>query len=268
MQRKSNDARFALRFAIMSVSSQRASRPRLDALVDFVLPGSRVADIGTDQGVLPRRLLAEGRAIACIATERDRSRLARARGFPEGHRLAKRLELRAGNGLEPLHPADGIDVVVIAGLGSSLICRILEDPRRSGLGAKRLVLQPQTAPGRLRRWLRDNGLGIVRERLVRERGRFFPILAAEEGFPSAYDPMPPLSTDDILEAGPLLVRSGSPEVALYWTGEVARLGAILRSARSGSGRASAMERSGLADRVLSALAGAAAAASEGRPDPI
>ncbi len=219
----------------------------------MVPPGSRVADIGTDQALLPRWLLSSDRASFCVASERDARRLDRARGFPAGHPLAGRLDLRSGDGLEVLEPSDRVDVVVVAGLGAEATCRILGRARLAHLGVRRLVLQPQTDPARVRRWLLDHGFRIVDERLVEEGGRFFPVIAAEPGPETEAEAAGPLSREDLLELGPCLLRSGDPAVARYWQGELQRMERILCSATSGRGRSEALSRRDLARRILATL---------------
>jgi len=44
-----------------------------------------------------------------------------------------------------------------------------------------LILEPQSKQDLLRRWLAENGFVIHRERLVKDAGRIYPILTAENG---------------------------------------------------------------------------------------
>jgi tRNA (adenine22-N1)-methyltransferase len=244
-------------------------RKRLEALLELIPPGSRVADVGTDRGLLPRVLLVSGLASHCIATERDPTRLARARCFPAGHRLQARLELRAGNGLEPLGAEDRLDVVVIAGLGGGSIVRILGCPRRAALGVRRFVLQPRTDAARVRRWLLDEGFGIVDERLGIERRRFFLALAASPGTEGSPLPAPPapLSTEDLLEVGPRLAVSGDPLVAEFWARQLERAERILAAGAGGRGGREAERIRDLALRVRAADAATRPRAGSARPAP-
>ena len=57
---------------------------RLEAVASMVPRDSRVADIGTDHAILPRRLLSSGRAAHCIASDVKADCLKDARGFPPG----------------------------------------------------------------------------------------------------------------------------------------------------------------------------------------
>lgn len=212
---------------------------RLLAVAEMIPHGSRVADVGSGHGLLPRHLLETGRAAFCVATERDERRLGSVLRYPG-------LELRHGDGLAPLLPSDRLDVVVIAGLGGPSIARILDSPRRKALGIRRLVLQPQTGAADLRR-----RLALVDERLALAGGRFYPVLAAEPGERS-HD-VAGLDPEDLLEAGPCLVLRRDPLLRPMWEKEEARLVSILGRARPGRGRSAAEARLALARRVLAAL---------------
>lgn len=222
----------------------------------MVPAGSRVADIGTDRALLPRRLLAEGRASHCIATERDARRADRARRGAIDLLAGARIEVRAGDGLSVLGPSDRIDVVVIAGLGGPAIRTILDRGNPADLGVRRFVLQPQTDVGAVRAWLAAHGFPITDERLVTEGNRWFTVIAADAGPPEECDSArSPLSPEDLLEVGPRLATSGAPQVVAYWRGELARVESILALAGDGSGRGrrEALSRRDLARRVVAAL---------------
>ena len=213
--------------------------------------GSVVADIGTDHGLLPHRLLASGRAVRCIASEPHASRLSKVRRFEPGEPREGTLSLRVGDGLTVLEPEDGVDVVVIAGLGGAAIARILDQPVRRELALRRLVLQPQTDPVVVRAWLVAHGFRHVEERIVLDRRRFYVLIAAEPGNERLTHPA--LAAEDLLEAGPRLVRSKDTLVVLFWTRWLERHERILSRAHRGSARDEAVRQRDLARRVLAAL---------------
>jgi len=225
---------------------------RLRAAAGLIPAGSRVADIGSDHGQLPRMLLSSGRASFCVATERRERQLARIRRPPAEDPLASRLVLRSGDGLRPLRPDDRLDVVVLAGMGARTIVRILDDPCRVGLRVRRLVIQPQSEIARLRRWLASRELRIVDETLVRDRGHYYVALAAESGPGGACAGHPHLNEEDLFEVGPCLLASRDPLVRRYWRVRRRREERVLLRAR-GAGRAAATRRRDLACKVLALL---------------
>lgn len=227
--------------------------PRLAALAEAIAPGSRVADVGSDHGLLPLWLAASGRAAYCLASEKTEALLAAIARPPAGVSWATRLGYRAGNGLGAIRPDDRIDTIVLAGLGGRTIVRLLGAPEAASPVLRLLVLQPRSEPSLTRLWLRRHGWRPVMERLTEERGRLHLTLAAERGTDADLYDHETLSCEDLLAAGPLLVRSSSPAIASAWRTERDRLASILEG--SGSGRSIERARSGLARalRVLAAI---------------
>jgi tRNA (adenine22-N1)-methyltransferase len=218
---------------------------RLDAAAALVPPGSRVADVGGGSGALAAHLLASGRAAACIATERT-ARLAReltARGPRPG------LEVRCGDGLAPLQAADRLDVLVMTGFGGQAMAAILDRGAWRRLGLRRLVFGPHGGAAPLRRWIGVQGLGVVAERMIRERGRFYVALAAEPGAPMP-PPHPRLTPGELLEAGPCLAGGGDPLVTRYWQLQAERYRRILDRAAAGPAREAALAGWLLARKML------------------
>jgi tRNA (adenine22-N1)-methyltransferase len=218
--------------------------PRLEALAAAIAPGSRVADVGSDHGKLASWLAASGRAAYCLATEETEALLARVARPPADAPWARRLAFRSGDGLAAILPEDRIDTIVLAGLGGSTIVRLLTAAGPFGSLPSRLVLQPRSEGDRTRRWLSENGWRLISERITVERSRFHLTVAAERGDDARLYGNPAWSRDDLLAAGPLLVRSPTPEVAALWRAERDRFASIL--ARSGSGASRERARLGLA----------------------
>ena len=115
--------------------------PRLRRLADWVPPGARLADIGTDHGYLPVWLRLHGRVASAIACDLREGPLARARetGRTWG---ADGIDYRLGNGLAVVSP-DEADAVVIAGMGGENIAAGLPGPPG---GSTRCCSNPR--PGR------------------------------------------------------------------------------------------------------------------------
>jgi tRNA (adenine22-N1)-methyltransferase len=218
--------------------------PRLAALADAIAPGSRVADVGSDHGLLPLWLAASGRAAYCLATEETEALLTRVARPPADAPWVHRIAFRSGDGLTAVRPGDRIDTIVLAGLGGRTIVRLLGGVGALRLPALRLVLQPRSEIASTRRWLSENGWRLVSERITLARSRFHVTLAAERGPDSDLYSHPTLSREDLLAAGPLLVRRPTPDVAAYWRKQRDRFASIL--ARAGAGPTLARARAGLA----------------------
>lgn len=194
---------------------------RLEAVLRQVPPGEVVADIGTDHGLLPRAMVERRIASRAIATEVFEGALVAAKRLLAG---TAGVELRAGWGLTPLRPGEA-GVVVLAGMGGETIKAILAAGEGVARSARRLVLQPQNRPGRLRRWLLTNRYELVAEDLIEERGHFYPVIGAapapEMGTHSLAATvenvrrgLPGLPEEFVLEVGPLLLSERHPVLAV------------------------------------------------------
>jgi tRNA (adenine22-N1)-methyltransferase len=212
-----------------------------------------VADVGTDHGRLPLWLAASGRASFCLATERTPELLARvARPDPE-QPWAAHLAYRSGDGLDPIAEEDRVGTIVIAGLGGRTILGILGRGLTRLPSIERLILQPRAEAATVRAFLLASGWALASERLTEEGGRLHVTLAAEPGDDTLTYRDAALDVSDLQAVGPLLVRSGAPEVAAAWRAERGRLATIL--GRGGSGPSMERAREGLlrATRILAAI---------------
>ena len=215
--------------------------------------GSRVADIGTDHGLLPLWLARTGRAAFCLATERTDTLLGRVTRPPADATWGGRLAYRAGDGLAALRREDAVDTIVISGLGARTTLRILTGTRAASLAPRRLILQPRTDRALVRRWLSVHGWNPVSERLTEERGRFHVTIGAERGRDALTYRHPTLDRSDLLVAGPRLVRSRQAGLSRYWRAQRNRLAGIARHGATGAGHARTQAELARAERVLAAI---------------
>lgn len=156
-----------------------ALTPRLRLLADWMPPGARLADIGTDHGYLPVWLRLHGRVASAIACDLREGPLSRAR---ETGRIwgVDGVDYRLGNGLAVVSPEEA-DTIVIAGMGGENIAAILARAPWTAGGGHTLLLQPQTRAEVLRAFLAENGYAIRREALAEDRGVLYPVMEAGGG---------------------------------------------------------------------------------------
>jgi tRNA (adenine22-N1)-methyltransferase len=162
------------------VHEERPGIPLRIAAMVYALPlGACVADIGTDHGLLlvdAVRRRGSPHAIG-IDVRREPLEVAR-RGLERLDQDTRgRIELRRGDGLAPLAPAE-VDAIVVAGMGGDRIASILAaDAGRAARGCV-LVLQPTTHWPRLRAWLDAHGHATTSESFVHDRGRDHLVIVA------------------------------------------------------------------------------------------
>lgn len=152
---------------------------RLRLIADWVRPGSRLADIGTDHAHLPVWLSIHGRVESAIASDLRKGPLERAKenGAAYG---AKNVDYRLGNGLDGIRPEEA-DTIVIAGMGGENIVSILTAAPWTRDGQHTLLLSPHTKSEELRNFLSKNGYAIIREALVQDRGTIYPVMEVTAG---------------------------------------------------------------------------------------
>ena len=159
--------------------------PRLAAIAALVPDGAHLADVGTDHALLPIRLLLDGKIQSAIATDIRPGPLSRAKenAYAAG---VSNLTCVLCDGLTGVAPGSA-NTVVIAGMGGENIAGIL---RAAPWACQKafLILQPMSRPEELRAALPSLGLAICAERLARDAGRLYSILAVRAGTPDVLSP--------------------------------------------------------------------------------
>lgn len=148
---------------------------RLQAVASLVTVGHRVADIGTDHAYVPIYLMEEGRAAFAIAMDVNEGPLKKAREHVDKSRLKDKIELRLSDGFEKLKPFEA-DTAVLAGMGGSLMIRILEEYQETMLSLKECILQPQSEIAKVRAFLLEEGFLFIREDMVKDDGKYYPMM--------------------------------------------------------------------------------------------
>lgn len=153
---------------------------RLQAIADFVPKNTIVGDIGTDHGYLPTYLIKNKISKKVIATDISKNSLEKIIEFAKIKNIEEHVDIRLGDGLEPIKSFE-IDTVVIAGMGGLLIRDILDKNKRKTNSITNFVLQPNVATKELREYLYKNNFEIVDEKLVEEADKFYEIIYAKKG---------------------------------------------------------------------------------------
>ncbi|WP_080840513.1 tRNA (adenine(22)-N(1))-methyltransferase [Cohnella massiliensis] len=221
---------------------------RLAALADLVPEGARLADIGTDHALLPVFLAATGKISFAVAGDVHAGPVEAARRQVAEAGLDGAISVRMGDGMSVLDPGE-VDTVCIAGMGGSLIVRILEAAGSRLDGVDTLVLSPHVAEDQVRRWLRERGFVLDIEELLEEDGEIYTLLRAKRAgdgadaerrnaelyglsvsFASKGErfELPP---DIAYAMGPLLLREGGELFRRKWSGEIAKRDRILEQLR-------------------------------------
>ena len=180
---------------------------RLEAVAGMVTSGSFLADIGTDHGYIPIYLIEHKRIPKAIAMDVNRGPLEKAKEHIMQAGLQDKIETRLSDGLEKLKP-DEAESILIAGMGGPLTVRILSEGAGKLGACRELILQPQSDLKAVRTYLEREGWKIVREEMVQEEGKFYPMMRAVPGEECKMTPIQ-------LRFGPLLLANCHPVLKDY-----------------------------------------------------
>lgn len=157
---------------------------RLQAVVNLITKGARVADIGCDHAYLSIYMVEEKLASKVIAMDVNKGPLKRAKENIKQYHFENQIETRLSDGLMALEPGE-VDTLLIAGMGGALMQRILTGKREVLEQVEELVLQPQSEIRETRLFLEEIGFRIIKEDMVIDAGKYYVILKAkrEDNFP-------------------------------------------------------------------------------------
>ncbi len=162
-------------FSLNHLKKELVLSPRLQAAAEFVRPGARLADVGTDHAYLPVYLSCQQRISEALASDIAKGPLKRAKETIGKYSAEEKVKTRLTPGLmgaEDFCPTD----IVIAGMGGEMIVSVLENAGVVLDEGVHLILQPMTKQEVLRRFLSEKGFELLDETLVNEGERFYQIL--------------------------------------------------------------------------------------------
>ncbi len=188
---------------------------RLEAVVQEIIKGAKVADIGSDHAYLPCYAVLEGIASYAVAGEVVEGPFQSARQQVQKCGLEEKVFVRKGDGLAVIEAGE-VDVITICGMGGPLIRDILEDGKDKLEGVTRLILQPNIAAHNIRKWFLENGWELKKEMILKEDKKIYEILIGERGNPQK--PYKKASSAELF-LGPFLMEEKNKVFIEKWTRE-------------------------------------------------
>lgn len=149
---------------------------RLQCVSDMVSSCNVACDVGCDHGFVSIDLVKSGKAKKVFACDIKEGPVESAHKNIDESGVKDSIEIRLGDGLHPVNVSDGIDAIVIAGMGTRVMIKILTEGRDIVKNSKELVLQPQSEWFMLREFLRNEGYSIVEEKMVLDEGKYYVIM--------------------------------------------------------------------------------------------
>lgn len=154
---------------------------RLDIVSSFVSPGVKMLDVGSDHAYLPIALVKRGAISGAIAGEVVEGPFQSACQNVQKEGLTQQIQVRLASGLDAMTVEDGIEEIVIAGMGGRLISTILDQGQVKLQGIQTLILQPNNRENELRIWLEKHAYQIIAEEILEEAGKIYEIIVAKPG---------------------------------------------------------------------------------------
>jgi tRNA (adenine22-N1)-methyltransferase len=192
-----------------------------------------ICDIGTDHAYLPIFLLKNRICQKAIATDISRGPLGKAYSNINEKNLQEQIEVILGDGLKALENSQYLKdnkykdyAIVIAGMGGNLIEKILTDGIYYAKKANAIVLQPMSRLEIVYEWLLTQGFEIIDERLVKDDGRIYNVLAVKwTGTEKSYKPID-------LYIGKKLIEKNDPLLKEYISWKILILNKIIVSLKN------------------------------------
>ncbi len=150
---------------------------RLYMIAKMVGVGSALADIGTDHAYIPIYLAQQGIIDRAIAADIGTGPLKRAYDNIRRYNMVSKIETRLSDGLYNISSKE-VDTVLIAGMGSELMLRILDEAKHFQCINKHYILSPHSEWWMCRRYLREHGYRIVDEDMVIDEGKYYIAISA------------------------------------------------------------------------------------------
>ena len=150
---------------------------RLQYVADFITPGLVLADIGTDHGFIPIYMVLADKTPKAFAMDINEGPLERATEHIEEKGLGDKIETRLSDGLQKLNGNEA-EAVLIAGMGGSLVIKILDEGKHALEGVKELVLSPHTEADLVREYLKTTDFVIEKEGMVIDAGKYYVVIKA------------------------------------------------------------------------------------------
>lgn len=152
---------------------------RLKTIASFIEKDCYMIDVGCDHALLDIYLANTYKNIKIIASDNKKGPLEGAKENIKTYHLEDRIQLKLGNGIDPIE--GGVDTIVISGMGGLNMIGILK--YKTGLlsNIKTIILSPNSDTEKVRKEITKLGYKIEDEQLVKEKNIIYPILIFKKG---------------------------------------------------------------------------------------
>ena len=187
--------------------------------MEFISAEDSVLDVGTDHGYLPVMLRTKFPEMRIGASDIADGPLKNCEETFLRNRIHD-ISLYKSDGLKQI--PDLYSCAVIAGMGGETIVKILREGNPFLQNVSKLVLEPNSEPEKVRRYLGEHGYRITDEKLVHDYKYYCLIMAVPDSSLCSYN-------ETECEFGPVLMQKKDPVFLEYWTKETNKCEGILEN---------------------------------------
>ena len=146
---------------------------RLQKLGDLILESNSlgIIDVGCDHALLDIYLLEKNPNLKLVASDLREAPLEKAKENIEKYSFSNKIKIKLSYGIDDLE--DYIDTVVISGMGTETIIKILEKGKKYLDRVDRLVISSNNKYYELRKYITSNGYIINKEEIVFSDNKYY-----------------------------------------------------------------------------------------------
>lgn len=144
---------------------------RLKSLTKYINVCDNVIDIGCDHALLDIYLIKNNIIKKCIVSDISKNALEQGIENIKKYNLEQNIQTRCGNGLEVLTKTDNIDTIIISGMGTNSILKILNNLYIERIN--KLVIQSNNDYYNLRKEIIKLGFIINNEEVIIDNDKFY-----------------------------------------------------------------------------------------------
>ena len=151
---------------------------RLKKISAYLLDSKKIIDIGCDHALLGIYLCLNNDDIYVIASDVNEKPLIKAKENINKYSLNNRIKIKLGDGLETIE--NDVDTIVISGMGTTNIIKILENIN-SYPNVSKIVLSPNNDFILLREKIQELNYEITKEEIFKENNKYYLIIEFQKG---------------------------------------------------------------------------------------
>lgn len=153
---------------------------RLKRITDFIPSDSYILDVGCDHALLDIYLALNRKNVKLIASDINENPLKIAKENIKKYNLEDKIKLEKADGVSKIN--DEVDIVVIAGMGTSTINDIINNDLEKLKNVKKIIISSHTSSFELRENMNKKGFKIIDEAVVFDKGKYYEIIVYSNGY--------------------------------------------------------------------------------------